>query len=203
MTTRWPAPVTGMMTPGPVLLRRGLATILVVLLAAAAFWAVRAIVTVPPKTLTLVVRSVAPGVAPGTAVEMDGLRIGEVSDIVAVPPPPERGVEIGERIEHGLQPGGELGAVGDVAAHAHERLAEGILQRHPQERATAGVADAGVAPPRVLGVETVLADRGAEGVVLAGTELGLLLEEDDCPVPLHDTTAVHVDEALTWMLAEG
>lgn len=81
MTTRWPAPVTGMMTPGPVLLRRGLATILVVLLAAAAFWAVRAIVTVPPKTLTLVVRSVAPGVAPGTAVEMDGLRIGEVSDI--------------------------------------------------------------------------------------------------------------------------
>lgn len=48
-----------------------------------------------------------------------------------------------------------------------------------------------------------MADRGAEGVVLAGTELGLLLEEDDCPVPLHDTTAVHVDEALTWMLAEG
>ncbi|UTT65437.1 aspartate/glutamate racemase family protein [Janibacter sp. CX7] len=48
-----------------------------------------------------------------------------------------------------------------------------------------------------------MTDRGAECVVLAGTELGLLLEEDDCPVPLHDTTAIHVDQALDWMLTEG
>lgn len=48
-----------------------------------------------------------------------------------------------------------------------------------------------------------MSDRGAECVVLAGTELGLLLEEDDCPVPLHDTTAIHVDQALDWMLTEG
>lgn len=82
MTTRWPAPVTGMMTPGPVLLRRGIAAVLAVILAATAIWAVRAIVTTPPKTLTLVVRNVAPGVGPGTAVEMDGLRVGEVTDIV-------------------------------------------------------------------------------------------------------------------------
>lgn len=52
------------------------------------------------------------------------------------------------------------------------------------------------------GVMEGLADRGAEAVVLAGTELGLLLEPDDCPVPLHDTTAIHVAEALDWMLAE-
>lgn len=45
-----------------------------------------------------------------------------------------------------------------------------------------------------------LADRGAEGVVLAGTELGILLEQDDCPVPMHDTTEIHVDEALSWMI---
>lgn len=82
MTTRWPAPVTGMMTPGPVLLRRGVAAILVLILAATAIWAVRAILTTPPKTVTLVVRSVAPGVGPGTAVEMDGLRVGEVTDVV-------------------------------------------------------------------------------------------------------------------------
>lgn len=82
MTTRWPAPVTGMMTPGPVLLRRGLAAVLAVILAATAFWAIRLIVTTPPKALTLVVRNVAPGVGPGTAVEMDGLRVGEVTDIV-------------------------------------------------------------------------------------------------------------------------
>lgn len=45
-----------------------------------------------------------------------------------------------------------------------------------------------------------MADRGAEGIVLAGTELGLLLEEDDSPVPVHDTTTIHVDRALDWML---
>lgn len=71
-----------MMTPGPVLLRRGIAAVLAVLLAVTSIWAVRAIVTTPPKTLTLVVRNVAPGVGPGTAVEMDGLRVGEVTDIV-------------------------------------------------------------------------------------------------------------------------
>lgn len=45
-----------------------------------------------------------------------------------------------------------------------------------------------------------MADRGAEGVVLAGTEIGLLLEEDDSPVPMHDTTGIHVERALDWML---
>lgn len=47
-----------------------------------------------------------------------------------------------------------------------------------------------------------MSDRGAEGVVLAGTEIGLLLEEEDCPVPMHDTTTIHVEQALDWMLAE-
>jgi aspartate racemase len=47
-----------------------------------------------------------------------------------------------------------------------------------------------------------MADQGAEGVVLAGTEIGLLLEEDDCPVPMHDTTEIHVNEALDWMLRD-
>lgn len=46
-----------------------------------------------------------------------------------------------------------------------------------------------------------MADRGAEGIVLAGTEIGLLLEEDDSPVPVHDTTTIHVERALDWMLA--
>ena len=45
-----------------------------------------------------------------------------------------------------------------------------------------------------------MAGRGAEGIVLAGTEIGLLLEEDDSPVPVHDTTTIHVDRALDWML---
>lgn len=53
------------------------------------------------------------------------------------------------------------------------------------------------------GILKGMADRGAEGVVLAGTEIGLLLEEDDCPVPMHDTTTIHVEQALDWMLADG
>ncbi|MET9326175.1 MlaD family protein [Tsukamurella sp. NPDC003166] len=81
MTTNLVAPVTGMMTPGPVLLRRGIAAILATVLLGTGFWLVRSIVSTPPKTLTLVVRDVAPGVGPGTAVEMDGLRIGEVTDV--------------------------------------------------------------------------------------------------------------------------
>lgn len=47
-----------------------------------------------------------------------------------------------------------------------------------------------------------LVDRGAESVVLAGTELGLLLEQDDCQVPMHDTTALHVAACVDWMLAD-
>lgn len=80
-TTHGITPVSGMMTPGPALLRRGLAALLVAVLAAGAFWSVRALTTTPSKTLTLVVRAVAPGVAPGTAIEMDGLRIGSVTGI--------------------------------------------------------------------------------------------------------------------------
>ncbi len=82
MTTHWPTPVTGMTATGPVLLRRGLIAILVAVLSAGALWTVRAVSSAPSKTLTLVVHDVAPGVGPGTAVEMDGLRVGEVTGIV-------------------------------------------------------------------------------------------------------------------------
>ncbi|WEV76608.1 aspartate/glutamate racemase family protein [Janibacter cremeus] len=46
-----------------------------------------------------------------------------------------------------------------------------------------------------------MADRGAEGIVLAGTEIGLLVDEDDSRVPMHDTTEIHVEQALDWMLS--
>jgi aspartate racemase len=43
---------------------------------------------------------------------------------------------------------------------------------------------------------------GAEGVLLAGTELPLLLRDAaDCGVPLLDTTRIHVDRAVTEMLS--
>jgi len=46
-----------------------------------------------------------------------------------------------------------------------------------------------------------LAGRGAEAVVLACTELGLLLAADDAPVPIFDTTALHARAAVDWALA--
>jgi aspartate racemase len=45
-----------------------------------------------------------------------------------------------------------------------------------------------------------LQERGAQGVILGCTEIGLLLKQDDCTSPLFDTTALHaraaVDRAL-------
>ena len=49
-------------------------------------------------------------------------------------------------------------------------------------------------------IMTRLAEQGAEGVILGCTELGLLVGNDDSPVPLFDTTRIHalaaVDSAL-------
>jgi aspartate racemase len=46
-----------------------------------------------------------------------------------------------------------------------------------------------------------LAQRGAEGIILGCTEIGLLVEPDDASVPLYDTTAIHAEQAIDWMLA--
>lgn len=46
-----------------------------------------------------------------------------------------------------------------------------------------------------------LARRGAEGIILGCTEITLLVDAGDSPVPLYDTTAIHAQEAVDWMLA--
>lgn len=43
--------------------------------------------------------------------------------------------------------------------------------------------------------------RGAEGLILGCTEVNMLLKEDDFDVPVFDTTRIHVDRALNYMLA--
>ena len=48
-----------------------------------------------------------------------------------------------------------------------------------------------------------LAADGAEGVLLACTELPLLLSQADTPVPLYDTTAIHATAAVERALAAG
>jgi aspartate racemase len=48
-----------------------------------------------------------------------------------------------------------------------------------------------------------LAARGAQGVVLGCTELGLLVGAGDAPVPLFDTTLIHATRAADWALGDG
>lgn len=51
---------------------------------------------------------------------------------------------------------------------------------------------------------TIMADlvvRGAQGVILGCTEIGLLVGEGDATVPLFDTARIHAEAAVDWALA--
>lgn len=48
-----------------------------------------------------------------------------------------------------------------------------------------------------------LAERGAQGVILGCTEISLLVSQADSPVPLFDTTSIHVRSAVDFALREG
>ena len=39
-------------------------------------------------------------------------------------------------------------------------------------------------------------DRGAQGVILGCTEIGLLIQQDDSPIPVFDTTEIHAEAAV-------
>lgn len=47
-----------------------------------------------------------------------------------------------------------------------------------------------------------LADRGAQGVILGCTEIGLLVGASDSPVPLFDTTLIHATKAALFALGD-
>ncbi|MEX1197950.1 MAG: aspartate/glutamate racemase family protein [Pseudohongiellaceae bacterium] len=46
-----------------------------------------------------------------------------------------------------------------------------------------------------------LAARGAQGVILGCTEIGMLVGQQDTPTPLFDTTAIHARKAVEWALS--
>lgn len=46
-----------------------------------------------------------------------------------------------------------------------------------------------------------LAAQGAEGVILGCTEIGLLIGQADSPIPVFDTTAIHAEAAVDFLLA--
>ncbi|MFK8185732.1 MAG: aspartate/glutamate racemase family protein [Phormidesmis sp.] len=45
-----------------------------------------------------------------------------------------------------------------------------------------------------------LVDNGAEAVILGCTEIGLLVQPEDSPVPLFDTTEIHTAAAANWAM---
>ncbi|WP_319408104.1 aspartate/glutamate racemase family protein [uncultured Desulfosarcina sp.] len=47
-----------------------------------------------------------------------------------------------------------------------------------------------------------LVERGAHGVILGCTEIGLLVRADDCPVPVFDTARIHAEAAVNAALTE-
>lgn len=49
-------------------------------------------------------------------------------------------------------------------------------------------------------VNASLAERGAEGIILGCTEIGLLVKPEDSPVPVFDTTGIHADAAARYAL---
>ena len=51
-------------------------------------------------------------------------------------------------------------------------------------------------------IMAALADEGAQGIVFGCTEIGLLVSADDSPLPVYDTTVLHAEAAIDWMLAD-
>lgn len=47
-----------------------------------------------------------------------------------------------------------------------------------------------------------LQGQGAQGVIFGCTEIGLLLSQQDCPLPVFDTAAIHAADAVNFMLTE-
>ncbi|HKE48409.1 MAG TPA: aspartate/glutamate racemase family protein [Rhodanobacteraceae bacterium] len=50
------------------------------------------------------------------------------------------------------------------------------------------------------GIMASLVGRGAEGLILGCTEIGLLVGADDTNVPVFDTTRIHAEDAVDWAL---
>lgn len=47
-----------------------------------------------------------------------------------------------------------------------------------------------------------LIDNGAQGIILGCTELPLLIKQEDCSVPIFDTTAIHAKAAVDYALRD-
>lgn len=84
-----------------------------------------------------------------------------------------------------------LVAEGEHAQNVHEalytELAKGVFRPETRDKFRAAIAD--------------LVERGAEAIVLGCTEFGMLVEAEDSPVPIIDTTVAHAEAAVELALA--
>jgi aspartate racemase len=53
-----------------------------------------------------------------------------------------------------------------------------------------------------LAIIDELVRQGAQGIILGCTEIGLLVKQSDCHVPIFDTTMIHATAAVQWALQE-
>ncbi len=51
-----------------------------------------------------------------------------------------------------------------------------------------------------LSIINKMVSSGAEGIILGCTEIGLLVKQEDCPIPLFDTTIIHAQAAVEQAL---
>ena len=56
---------------------------------------------------------------------------------------------------------------------------------------------------RYVAIIEQLIARGAQGIILGCTEIGLLVQQADSRVPLFDTTQLHAEAAVEWALGES
>lgn len=75
----------------------------------------------------------------------------------------------------------------DVHRVIYDELCVGVIRPESRERYREVIA--------------ALVDRGAEGILLGCTEIDLLVGQSDSPVPVFDTTRIHVERAVELALA--
>ena len=71
----------------------------------------------------------------------------------------------------------------------YEELVKGIVRRESKQ-----------AYRRIV---RSLIDQGADCIILGCTEITMLIGQEDCAVPVFDTTALHCEGAVEWALAGG
>jgi len=69
----------------------------------------------------------------------------------------------------------------------YEELCQGVISAASKEQYLAVVED--------------LSRRGAQGVIMGCTEIGLLIQQTDTAIPLYDTTHIHAAQAVDFALA--